>query len=105
MRTKRTKKILSKNRSCLENQKTERMIYMYLETTKFRELVDVVDSKMDEVFDVVDSKMDEVFDTVTYLLEDFVEGEYYDKDGNVTKEFAELKEIAVRLIQLKAKKW
>lgn len=78
---------------------------MKLETTKFRELVDMVDSKMNEVFDVADSKMDEVFDAVTYLLEDFVEGEHYDKDGNVTKEFAELKEIAVRLIQLKAEKW
>jgi len=78
---------------------------MKLETTKFRELVDTIDSKMDEMFDMVDSKMDEVFDAVTYLLEDFVEGEHYDKDGNVTKEFAELKEIAVRLIQLKAEKW
>ena len=78
---------------------------MKLETTKFRELVDVIDSKMDEMFDTVDSKMDEVFDAVTYLLEDFVEGEHYDKDGNVTKEFAELKEIAVRLLQLKAEKW
>ena len=67
---------------------------MKLETTKFRELVDTIDSKMDEMFDAV-----------TYLLEDFVEGEQYDKDGNVTKEFAELKEIAVRLIQMKAKKW
>ena len=67
---------------------------MKLETTKFHELVTVVDSKMDEVFDAV-----------TYLLEDFVEGEHYDKDGNVTKEFAELREIAVRLIQLKAKNW
>ena len=93
MRTKRTKKILSKNRSCLENQKTERMIYMKLETTKFRELVDMVDLKMDAMFDAV-----------TYLLEDFVEGEHFDKDGNVTKEFAELREIAVRLIQMKAKK-
>ena len=67
---------------------------MKLETTKFRELVDTIDSKMDEMFDAV-----------TYLLEDFVDGEQYDKDGNVTKEFAELKEIAVRLIQLKAEKW
>ena len=67
---------------------------MKLETTKFRELVDMVYSKMDEMFDAV-----------TYLLEDFVEGEYYDKDGNVTKDFTELKEIAVRLIQLKAEKW
>ena len=62
-------------------------------------------TQMDELKNLVDSKMDEVFDTVTYLLEDFVEGEHYDKDGNVTKEFAELREIAVRLIQLKAKKW
>ena len=67
---------------------------MKLETTKFRELVDTIDSKMDEMFDAV-----------TYLLEDFVDGEQYDKDGNVTKDFAELKEIAVRLIQLKAEKW
>ena len=67
---------------------------MKLETTKFRELVDMVDSKMDEVFDAV-----------TYLLEDFVEGEHFGADGNVTKDFAELKEIAVRLIQLKAEKW
>ena len=67
---------------------------MYLETTKFRELVDVVDSKMDEVFDAV-----------TYLLEDFVMGGQYDKDGNVTNDFAELREIAARLIQLKAEKW
>ena len=67
---------------------------MYLETTKFRELVDVVDSKMDEVFDAV-----------TYLLEDFVMGGQYDTDGNVTKDFAELREIAGRLIQLKAEKW
>ena len=78
---------------------------MKLETTKFRELVDTIDSKMDEMFDGVDSKMDEMFDAVTYLLEDFVDGEHYDTDGNVTKEFAELKEIAVRLIQLKAEKW
>ena len=78
---------------------------MNLETTKFRELIDLVDSKMNEVFDAVDLKMDEVFDAVTYLLEDFVEGEHYDTDGNVTKDFAELKEIAVRLIQLKAEKW
>ena len=62
-------------------------------------------TQMDELKNLVDSKMDEVFDTVTYLLEDFVEGEHYDKDGNVTKEFAELREIAVRLIQLKAEKW
>ena len=74
--------------------KTERMIWMKLTTTQ-----------MDELKNLVDSKMDEVFDTVTYLLEDFVEGEHYDKDGNVTKEFAELREIAVRLIQLKAEKW
>ena len=67
---------------------------MKLETTKFRELVDMVYSKMDEMFDAV-----------TYLLEDFVDGEQYDKDGNVTKDFTELKEIAVRLIQLKAEKW
>ena len=67
---------------------------MKLETTKFRELVDTIDSKMDEMFDAV-----------TYLLEDFVDGEQYDKDGNVTKDFTELKEIAVRLIQLKAEKW
>ncbi len=62
-------------------------------------------TQMDELKNLVDSKMDEIFDTVTYLLEDFVEGEHYDKDGNVTKEFAELREIAVRLIQLKAKNW
>jgi len=62
-------------------------------------------TQMDELKNLVDSKMDEIFDTVTYLLEDFVEGEHYDKDGNVTKEFAELREIAVRLIQLKAEKW
>lgn len=77
---------------------------MKLETTKFRELIDMVDSKMDEMFDTVDLKMDEVFDAVTYLLEDFVDGAHFDADGNVTKDFAELREIAIRLIQLKAEK-
>ena len=69
------------------------------------ELKNLVDSKMDELKNLADSKMDEMFDAVTYLLEDFVEGGRYDKDGNVTKDFTELKEIAVRLIQLKAEKW
>lgn len=62
-------------------------------------------TQMDELKNLVDSKMGEMFDAVTYLLEDFVEGGHYDKDGNVTKDFTELKEIAVRLIQLKAEKW
>ena len=78
---------------------------MKLTTTQMDELKNLVDSKMDELKNLVDSKMDEMFDAVTYLLEDFVEGEHFDKDGNVTKEFAELREIAVRLIQLKTEKW
>lgn len=62
-------------------------------------------TQMDELKNLVDSKMNEMFDTVTYLLEDFVEGEQYDSDGNVCRDFLDLRQMAMVVVLKKLSEW
>lgn len=62
-------------------------------------------TQMDELKNLVDSKMDDVFDDVTYLLEDFVKGEQYDSDGNASRDFLDLRQMAMGVVLKKLSEW
>lgn len=53
---------------------------------------------------IVKNELENLKDHITYELEDIVNGEHYDKDGNITAEFKEMQEYSVYcLIQLLSK--
>lgn len=62
-------------------------------------------TQMDELKNLVDSKMNDVFDDVTYLLEDFVKGEHFDADGNASRDFLDLRQMAMGVVLKKLSEW
>ena len=64
---------------------------------------ELTQKQIDELKEIIEAKMQELFDSITYTLEDFVVGEQYDKDGNITDEFLELRHFAGALMLMKLK--
>ena len=62
-------------------------------------------TQMDKLENLVDDKMQDLFDSITYLLEDFVGGEQYDSDGNVSRDFLEMRQMAIAVILQTLSEW